>query len=95
MEWWGIGKIFQLYKRGGKLNADDAEVAVTFAPEGDYRLQSEAMVDIRYNLYLVHKNKVISRNAKRALVKLSKEIYFPHRKYTYILEEAKNRYPDL
>src|ERR671911_1826051 len=30
----GIGKIFQLYKTG-KLNADD-EVAVTFAPEGDY-----------------------------------------------------------
>jgi hypothetical protein len=89
----GIGKIFQLYK-SGKLNADD-EVAVTFAPEGDYRLQSEAMVDIRYNLYLAQKNKVISRNAKRALVKLSKEIYFPHRKYTYILEEAKNRYPDL
>ena len=89
----GIGKIFQLYK-SGKLNADD-EVAVTFAPEGDYRLQSEAMVDIRYNLYLAHKNKVISENAKRALVKLAKEIYFPHRKYTYILEEAQNRYPNL
>ena len=89
----GIGKIFQLYK-SGKLNADD-EVAVTFAPEGDYRLQSEAMVDIRYNLYLAHKNKVISENAKRVLVKLAKEIYFPHRKYTYLLEEAQNRYPNL
>lgn len=89
----GIGKIFQLYKRG-KLNADD-EVAVTFAPEGDYRLQSEAMVDIRYNLYLAHKNKVISENTKLVLVKLAKEIYFPHRKYMYILEEAKNKYPKL
>ena len=29
------------------------------------------------------------------LVKLAKEIYFPHRKYTYILEEAQNRYPNL
>ncbi|HEV3432586.1 MAG TPA: TfuA-like protein [Nitrososphaera sp.] len=89
----GIGKIFQLYKRG-KLNADD-EVAVTFAPEGDYRLQSEAMVDIRYNLYLAHKNKVISENTKLVLVKLAKEIYFPHRKYMYILEEARNKYPKL
>ena len=89
----GMGKIFQLYK-SGKLNADD-EVAVTFAPEGDYRLQSEAMIDIRYNLYLAHKNKVISENAKHVLVKLAKEIYFPYRKYTYILEEAKNRYPKL
>jgi hypothetical protein len=89
----GIGKIFQLYKTG-KLNADD-EVAVTFAPEGDYLLQSEAMVDIRYNLYLAYKNKVISENTKHILVKLAKEIYFPHRKYIYILEEAKNRYPKL
>ncbi len=89
----GIGKIFQLYK-SGKLNADD-EVAVTFATEGDYRLQSEAMVDIRYNLYLAHKNKVIGENTKRLLVSLAKEIYFPHRKYMYILEEAKNRYPKL
>src|ERR671922_2862146 len=55
----GIGKIFQLYK-SGKINADD-EVAVTFAPEGDYPLQSEAMIDIRYNLYLAYKNRVISK----------------------------------
>src|ERR687894_577610 len=88
----GIGKIFQLYKMG-KLDADD-EVAVTFATEeGDYQLQSEAMIDIRYNLYLAHKKEVISKKAKNVLVKLAKEIYFPHRKYTYILEEAKNRYP--
>jgi hypothetical protein len=90
----GIGKIFQLYKTG-KLNADD-EVAVTFAPEeGDYQLQSEAMIDIRYNLYLAYKKGVISEKAKSMIVKLAKEIYFPHRKYTYILEEAKNRYPML
>jgi hypothetical protein len=89
----GIGKIFQLYKTG-KVNADD-EVAVTFASEGDYQLQSEAMIDIRYNLYLAHKKEVISEKAKSVLVQLAKEIYFPHRKYTYILEEAKNRYPML
>lgn len=90
----GIGKIFQLYKMG-KLYADD-EVAVTFASEeGDYQLQSEAMIDIRYNLYLAHKKEVISEKTKSVLVKLAKEIYFPHRKYTYILEEAKNRYPVL
>jgi hypothetical protein len=89
----GIGKIFQLYKTG-KVNADD-EVAVTFASEGDYQLQSEAMIDIRYNLYLAHKKGVINEKAKSMLVRLAKEIYFPHRKYTYILEEAKNRYPML
>jgi hypothetical protein len=89
----GIGKIFQLYKTG-KVNADD-EVAVTFASEGDYQLQSEAMIDIRYNLYLAHKKGVINEKAKSMLVRLAKEIYFPHRKYTYIIEEARNRYPML
>ncbi len=89
----GIGKIFQLYKTG-KLNADD-EVAVTFASEGDYQLQSEAMIDIRYNLYLAHKKGFIGEKAKSLLVKLAKEIYFPHRKYAFILEEAKSKYPML
>jgi TfuA protein len=89
----GIGKIFRLYKTG-KLNADD-EVAVTFSSEGDYQLQSEAMIDIRYNLYLAHKKGFISEKAKSLLVKLAKEIYFPHRKYTYILEEARSKYPML
>ncbi|HYX72871.1 MAG TPA: TfuA-like protein [Nitrososphaera sp.] len=90
----GIGKIFQLYKTG-KLNADD-EVAVTFASEGDdYQLQSEAMIDIRYNLYLAHKKGFIGKEAKTLLVKLAKEIYFPHRKYAFILEEARSKYPML
>jgi TfuA protein len=89
----GIGKIFQLYK-SGKLNADD-EVAVTFAPEGDYHLQSEAMIDIRYNLYLAYKKKIISKKTKSVLAKLAKEIYFPHRNYTYIIEEARSKYPTL
>jgi len=89
----GIGKIFRLYKTG-KLNADD-EVAVTFSSEGDYQLQSEAMIDIRYNLYLAHKKGFIGEKAKTLLVKLAKEIYFPHRKYSYILEEARSKYPML
>lgn len=89
----GIGKIFQLYK-SGKVDADD-EVAVTFAPEGDYRLQSEAMIDIRYNLFLARKKGVIGKKAKVALAKVAKEIYFPHRNYSNILEEAKGRHPAL
>jgi TfuA protein len=89
----GIGKIFQLYK-SGKINADD-EVAVTFALDGDYQLQSEAMIDIRYNLYLAHKKGVISKKTKGVLAKLAKEIYFPHRNYSYIIEEARSRHHSL
>src|SRR5918911_2488216 len=89
----GIGKIFQLYK-SCKLNADD-EVAVTFVPESNYQLQSEAMIDIRYNLYLANKKGIISKNTKTILAKLAKEFYFPHRNYTVIIEEARSRYPML
>jgi hypothetical protein len=87
----GIGKVFELYKRG-KIDADD-EVAVTFTH--DYALQSEAMIDIRYNLFLAHKKGVIDRKTKVALAKIAKEIYFPHRSYANIIEEAKKRRPEL
>lgn len=89
----GIGKIFQLYKTG-RVDADD-EVAVTFAPEGDYRLQSEAMIDIRYNLFLARKKQVIGKKAKNLLAKVAKEIYFPYRNYAHIIEEANGRHPAL
>jgi TfuA protein len=89
----GIGRIFQLYK-SGKVDADD-EVAVTFAPEGDYLLQSEAMIDIRYNLYLAHKKGVIGEKAKRALARVAKRTYFPHRNYAHIIEDARGRYRAL
>lgn len=88
----GIGKIFELYKTG-RVDADD-EVAVTFAP-GDYRLQSEAMIDIRYNLYLARKMGAITKNAKGVIAKVAKEIYFPHRNYAHIIEETKKRYHAL
>jgi hypothetical protein len=89
----GIGKIFQLYK-SGKIDADD-EVAVTFDPEGDYRLQSEAMIDIRYNLFLAQKKGVVSRQAKLALARVAKATYFPHRNYSNIIEETKSKHPSL
>jgi TfuA protein len=89
----GIGKIFELYKTG-RVDADD-EVAVTFAPDGDFKLQSEAMIDIRYNLYLARKKGVISKKTKIALARVAKEIYFPHRNYGHIIDEAENRHPSL
>lgn len=89
----GIGKIFELYK-SGRVDADD-EVAVTFAPEGEYRLQSEAMIDIRYNLFLAYKKNVVSKKAKIALARVAKETYFPHRNYSNIIEEAKARHPAI
>lgn len=89
----GIGKVFELYKTG-RINADD-EVAVTFDPDGDYRLQSEAMIDIRYNLFLAHKKGIIGRTAKKAFAAVAKEIYFPHRTYPHVIEETRSRHSEL
>lgn len=88
----GIGRVFELYKKG-KVDADD-EVAVTFA-DGDFHIQSEAMIDIRYNLYLARKRGIISERAKKAIARVAKGIYFPHRNYPDIIDEAKRMHPEL
>jgi TfuA protein len=88
----GIGKIFQLYKEG-KINADD-EVAVTFV-EGDHKNQSEAMVDIRFNLFIAQRKGIINETTKRAIVKVAKNTYFPYRNYMHIIDQTKKRYAML
>ncbi|MFQ5941853.1 MAG: TfuA-like protein [Nitrososphaerales archaeon] len=81
----GIGKIFELYKKG-TLYSDD-EVAVTFSVQ-DYRLQSEALIDMRYTLYQAYKKGIINRETKKILVTTAKSIYFPYRNYTELFERV-------
>lgn len=88
----GIGKIFELYKKN-KIAADD-EVAVTFTEETQH-IQSEAMIDIRYNLFIALRKGVIDENAKRAAVRVAKRMYFPNRNYEDIIDETKRRHPSL
>jgi hypothetical protein len=79
----GVGRIFELYKKG-TLDSDD-EVAVTFS-EQDYKLQSEALIDIRYTLYHAYKDGIIDKKTKKILVKTAKNIYFPYRTYSELFE---------
>lgn len=88
----GVGKVFHLFKRG-RLDEDD-EVAVTFSP-GLNSLESEAMVDIRYNLYQSMKKGFIEEETRHAITKVAKNIYFPFRTYPNIIEETIRRYPEL
>ena len=60
----GIGKIFQLFKNG-ILDADD-EVAVTFVRDKNI-LQSEALIDIRFNLFLAYKKGIITNQTKKRI----------------------------
>jgi hypothetical protein len=88
----GIGKIFELYKKG-KLCADD-EVAVTFAKD-QHELQSEAMIDIRFNLFVAQKRGAIDENTKKTIAKVAKSIYFPYRNYPQIIDQTRKQYPAL
>ena len=88
----GIGKIFQLYKNG-IINADD-EVAVTFVRENNI-LQSEAMIDIRFNLFLAYKKGIITNQTKMRFAKIAKNIYFPFRNYEDIIKLTHQQFPSI
>ena len=81
----GIGKIFNLFLKG-IIDSDD-EVAVTFTEYREY--QSDALIDIRYNLFLAQKKQIIDTNTKRNILRIAKKTYFPYRTYDDILEKSK------
>ena len=87
----GIGKIFRLF-RDGILESDD-EVAVTFTDYENYK--SDALIDIRYNLFLAQKYKIIDNMTGRSILKISKQTYFPYRTYEDILDKCKLKYPEI
>jgi hypothetical protein len=88
----GIGKIFQLYKKG-TINADD-EVAVTFV-KGSNILQSEAMIDIRFNLFLAYRKGIITDETKKSFTKIAKSTYFPFRNYEDLINLTQQHYPSI
>jgi hypothetical protein len=81
----GIGKIFNLFLKG-VIDSDD-EVAVAFTGYKEY--QSDALIDIRYNLFLAQKKQIIDKNTKRNILRIAKKTYFPYRTYDDILEKSK------
>lgn len=89
----GIGKVFELFKNG-TTNADD-EVAVTFHPGDGVSIQSEAMIDIRFNLFIAHKKNIITKRTKHIIAKTAKSIYFPYRNYSNVIEETRTKFSEL
>jgi hypothetical protein len=79
----GIGKVFELFKYGA--TDEDDEVAVTFYPSQEKEsterqqkeTQSEAMIDIRYNLFIAYKKNIISERTKRLTAGLRNPLIFP------------------
>jgi TfuA protein len=85
----GVGKVFDFYKKR-ILFADD-EVAVTYE-QGENELQSEAMVDIRFNLFLAGRNGIIDENCRKILKIEAKKLYFPYRNYESIINICQKKY---
>jgi len=88
----GIGRVFELFKKG-ILYADD-EVAVTYWQD-ENRLQSEAMIDIRFNLFLGKKKRIIDEECRKLLTRQAKGLYFPHRSYETIINICQKENPLL
>jgi hypothetical protein len=88
----GVGKIFELYKNG-TIHADD-EVAVTFTEDAQ-SLQSEAMIDIRFNLFIAERKGIIDTITKKIIARVAKNVYFPYRNYNDILDKTKDMHPEL
>ncbi len=87
----GIGKIYDLFEKE-KINSDD-EVAVTFTEYSGYK--SEALIDIRYNLFLARRKGIIDSNTGKIILATAKKIYFPYRTYEDILNESVKKFPEI
>jgi hypothetical protein len=83
----GVGAIFEAFRDG--ILEDDDEVAVAHGPaELGYRGQSEAMVNIRSTLAHAAVDAVISARTRTALERIAKELYYPDRSYSFLLQRA-------
>jgi hypothetical protein len=83
----GVGAIFEAYRDG--ILEDDDEVAVAHGPaELSYRGQSEAMINIRSTLAQAEASGVISAGTRAALERIAKELFYPDRSYSFLLQRA-------
>lgn len=81
----GVGAVFELY-RSGLVDADD-EVAMVFDPV-DHAPLSEPLVNIRVALAAAVDARLIDSDDERALLRVAKATYFPHRSYGALVADA-------
>ena len=83
----GVGAVFEAF-RDGRLEDDD-EVAVAHgSAEVGYRGGSEAMVNIRFTLEKAEKAGIIGRQTHEMLLRIAKDLFYPDRFYSAILQQA-------
>ncbi len=83
----GVGAIFESYRDG--ILEDDDEVAIAHGPsEVGFLAGSEAMVNIRQTLLKAERVGIVSSKLRRALERIAKELFYPHRNYCVLLRSA-------
>ena len=86
----GVGAIFEFYRDG--ILEDDDEVAIAHGPSKvGFLAGSEAMVNIRQTLRKAERVGIISPKLRRALERIAKELFYPHRNYCLLLRCASER----
>ncbi|MFT3927791.1 MAG: TfuA-related McrA-glycine thioamidation protein [Myxococcales bacterium] len=84
----GIGKVFEAYREG--VLEDDDEVAVAHRlASGEFRVESEAMVNVRETLLRAQAAGVLSRTLEQRLCAIAKEMFYPDRTWRSILGSAR------
>jgi hypothetical protein len=82
----GVGSIFEMY-RDGVIEADD-EVAVTHGPAPDWRLHSEALVNIRHAVRLCADASAIAEAHVERIVGVARRLAYPQRIWPLIERES-------
>lgn len=86
----GVGRVFAWY-RDGMVDADD-EIMVSYASrDEDYRVQSEALVNIRATFERAVKEWILSEAEANELLQVAKTLYYPWRTYASLLEAAQSQ----
>jgi len=85
----GVGSIYKWYREG--ILEDDDEVAIAHAPaEAGFRPISEAMVNIRQTLSKAQHCGIISKQLRKKLEDLAKNLFYPDRNYQVLLRSARD-----
>lgn len=81
----GIGYVYNEYATGSITSDDD--VAVILDPETLEAL-SVPLVNMQYSFSKAVEKRIISENEKEKLLEIAKEIYYPERNYSIVLNKS-------
>jgi hypothetical protein len=86
----GVGRIFGWY-RGGSIDADDEIMLAHGTRDTDYRIESEALVNVRATLERAVGAWIISEADARTLIQVARTQFYPKRTYGSLLESAQRQ----